>query len=105
MFKKNCWEHKACGRQPGGEKTGELGVCPVANFTRAHGINSGINGGRSCWAIEGTFCGGEVQGSFAQKMGGCMQCDFYNMVRQEEGVEYIASKEIIKRLNCSREKM
>lgn len=104
MVKKNCWEHTLCGRQPGGEKTGELGVCPVTKFTRAHGINSGINGGRSCWAIEGTFCGGEVQGSFAQKMGSCMQCDFYKEVRREEGTGYKTSREIIKILNCDQEK-
>ncbi len=25
-MKKNCWEHKNCGRQPGGAKAKELGV-------------------------------------------------------------------------------
>jgi hypothetical protein len=76
MFKKNCWEHKACGRQPGGDNTEGLGVCPVTTHTKAHGLNDGINGGRACWAIEGTLCGGEVQGTYAQKMGNCMDCDF-----------------------------
>lgn len=101
MFKKNCWEHKTCGRQPGGENTQELGICPVAKHTKAHGINHGINGGRACWAIEGTLCGGEVQGTFAQKMGNCMDCDFYSQVRQEEGTDYKGSREIIKEMNGS----
>ncbi|MGE5174112.1 MAG: two-CW domain-containing protein, partial [Betaproteobacteria bacterium] len=30
MEKLNCWEHKKCGRQPGGHKVAELGVCPSA---------------------------------------------------------------------------
>jgi len=101
MFKKNCWEQKACGRQPGGDKTNELGICPVATHTKAHEINNGINGGRACWAIEGTLCGGEVQGTFAQKMGNCMDCDFYSLVRQEEGSSYKGSREIIKEMNGS----
>jgi len=27
--KLNCWEFKKCGRQPGGPKVAELGVCPA----------------------------------------------------------------------------
>ena len=30
-----------------------------------------------CWQIAGTFCGGEVQGTFAQKFGNCTECDVY----------------------------
>lgn len=99
MNKKNCWEKKKCGRQPGGDNTGELGICPVTKNLAAHGINSGINGGRACWAIEGTLCGGEVQGTYSQKMGGCMKCEFYSQVRQEQGPDYLGSREIIKLLN------
>ena len=60
----NCWEFKKCGRQPGGAKTQELGECPASTNVKADGMNSGKNGGRSCWAIAGTLCGGKVQGSF-----------------------------------------
>lgn len=101
MIKKNCWEHKRCCRQPGGEKKHELGICPVTTHESAHGINNGINGGRACWAIEGSLCGGEVQGTFAQKMGDCMNCDFYSQVRKEEGPDYEGSKVIIKKMNGS----
>jgi hypothetical protein len=99
MDKKNCWEMKKCGRQPGGEKTGELGVCPVTKYLASHGINSGVNGGRACWVIGGTFCGGTVQGTYSQKMGGCMKCEFYSQVRQEEGPDYKGSREIINLLD------
>ncbi|HHL40708.1 MAG TPA: hypothetical protein ENJ37_09400 [Deltaproteobacteria bacterium] len=86
MPRQNCWEFKKCGREPGGAKVAELGVCPAATEKRAQGLNSGANGGRICWAVTGTFCGGEVQGSFAQKEASCMACDFFKRVKAEEGL-------------------
>jgi len=80
----NCWEHKQCGREPGGG-TAQFGICPAAKETLAYGINDGKNGGRICWAIAGTLCGGEVQGSLASKISSCEQCDFYLKVQAEEG--------------------
>lgn len=35
------------------------------------------HGGVRCWAVAGTFCHGEVQGSFAQKIGDCRKCIVY----------------------------
>lgn len=81
----NCWEGKRCGREPGGAKTAELGVCPAATDTSVDGLNDGKNGGRICWAVTGTFCGGEVQGSFAAKELSCMNCEFYKRVKSEQG--------------------
>lgn len=102
MSKINCWEYKGCGRQPGGANVKTLGVCPVATQTEAHGINGGINGGRACWAIEGTLCGGRVQGTYVQKLGNCMECDFYNKVREDEGAGYRGTKDIACKLKASR---
>ncbi len=85
-MRQNCWEFKKCGRQPGGPKVADMGVCPAAVDTSSTGIHGGTNGGRVCWKIAGTFCGGKVQGSFAQKRSTCMSCDFFLKVRQEEGV-------------------
>ena len=82
-MKKNCWEYKQCGRQPGGSKVGELGVCPAF---------------RSCWVVAGTFCGGEKQGSFASKLGSCMSCDFYKAVKSEEGDGFQMSSVLLKKL-------
>lgn len=30
-----------------------------------------------CWQVAGTFCGGQVQGAFAQKYGNCSACEVY----------------------------
>ena len=62
----NCWEFKQCGRQAGGARAAELGVCPAYP-----------NDGRSCARVAGTLCGGQVQGSFAVKLASCMACEFY----------------------------
>ncbi|MCL7486720.1 MAG: hypothetical protein M8357_00915 [Desulfobulbaceae bacterium] len=91
----NCWEVKECGRQPGGHKSRELGVCPATTETKAHGLNGGVNGGRVCWVIDRTICHNQVQGTFTQKLKGCLQCDFYSAVRNEEGSNYLPSKEIL----------
>ncbi len=83
-MKENCWDFKKCGRQPGGGKVKEFGVCPASIETRTDGINNGSYGGRACWAITGTLCGGTIQGSHAQKLGNCLNCDFYQLVQKEE---------------------
>lgn len=95
MSKKNCWEYKKCGREPGGSREAELGTCPASEETATEGINSGNKGGRCCWAIAGTLCGNVVQGTFASKLSNCMKCDFYQKVLQEEGEGYVRSKEIL----------
>ena len=64
----NCWEAKKCGREAGGAKAHELGVCPA--YTQ--------RAGEACWLVAGTLCGGKVQGTYAQKQATCMSCDFYN---------------------------
>jgi hypothetical protein len=98
MTKQNCWEFKKCGRHPGGEKAEELGVCIAATESRTNGVNGGLNGGRACWALAGTLCGGKVQGTFAMKMSNCMQCDFYQRVGVEEGPDHQSSKDIMELL-------
>ena len=49
-----CWERLDCGKEE----------CPSYGRLR-------------CWAIAGTFCHGEVQGAFAQKIGDCRRCVVY----------------------------
>ncbi|MFX0058012.1 MAG: two-CW domain-containing protein [Candidatus Hodarchaeota archaeon] len=84
MARVNCWDYKKCGREVGGSKIEELGVCPASIDSNLTSINSGKNGGRSCWAVAGTLCGGKVQGVFAEKLVNCVTCDFYNKVLNEE---------------------
>jgi len=86
--KLNCWEFKKCGRQPQGFHVHDLGVCPAAVEERLDGIHDGTNAGRSCWVVSGTYCKGEVQGSYAKKMGSCEQCDFYQHVWSDEGARF-----------------
>lgn len=86
--KLNCWEFKKCGRQPGGEKVKDLGVCPASSTIAVNRLNNGTNGGRICWAIAGTLCGGKVQGSYADKQLSCMSCEFFKTVRTEEGNDF-----------------
>ncbi len=66
----------------------ELGVCPAATETSFNGANNGCNAGRFCWKVAGTLCGGQVQGSFAQKISNCMQCDFKKEVEADEGKQF-----------------
>ncbi len=82
--KKNCWEHKNCGRWPGGPRTADLGVCPVTVTADLNGAHGGTNAGRACWIVAGSLCGGKVQGTYAQKLSNCWRCDFMNAVKQEE---------------------
>ena len=95
MASLNCWEFKHCGRQPGGAKVGALGVCPAATNTRVNRVNGGHNGGRACWAVAGTLCGGRVQGTFAAKLPSCVQCEFYRLVEIEEGHRFESATDIL----------
>ncbi|MDR3045556.1 MAG: methyl-accepting chemotaxis protein [Desulfovibrio sp.] len=61
-----CWEFKKCGREKGGAKEREMGICPA---WPDHGF--------SCAGVTGTFCGGKVQETFAKKIGNCAKCDFF----------------------------
>ena len=47
-------------------KAEELNVCPAWP-----------DNGHECARVAGTLCGGQVQGTFAQKLINCMECDFY----------------------------
>jgi len=84
--KLNCWEFVKCGREPGGAKITEHGVCPAATDTSANGINGGRNGGRICWAIAGTLCNEKIQGTLAKEKFSCMNCDFFKLIYKEENI-------------------
>ena len=62
----NCWEFTKCGREKGGKNVDEYGICPAYPDHGTH-----------CARVAGTFCGGQVQGTFAHKLKNCIQCDFY----------------------------
>ena len=52
----------------------------------ADGVNSGLNGGRVCWAISGTFCGAPIRGTVATKLVSCFSCEVFTRVVQDEGL-------------------
>ena len=81
-----------CGREPGGRHAADKGVCPAATAARFHGVNRGVQGGRFCWAVAGTFCGGEVQGTFARKLRTCLDCRFFRLVEREEGRHFVLTE-------------
>jgi hypothetical protein len=87
-MKKNCWEFTKCGRETGGRNAVEKGICPAAVSDRYDGVHAGKNAGRACWAVAGTFCRGESQGTFAQKFRDCRACEFYKVVVEEEGSNF-----------------
>ncbi len=80
----NCWEFKKCGRQPGGARATEMGVCPVTIHQQLEGVHGGSKAGRACWVVAGSLCGGKMQGEYAQKLNNCWRCDFMNLVKKEE---------------------
>ena len=45
-----------------------MGTCRATVDQKWNGKNNGINAGRTCWTVVGTFCGGKVQGTFAEKL-------------------------------------
>jgi hypothetical protein len=97
--KMDCWEFKKCGREPNGAREREFGTCPASVEARLHGVHGGTNAGRSCWVLAGTLCGGQVQGTFAQKYKSCKTCDFYAAVREEEFPHFLLSALLLRRLS------
>ncbi len=52
----NCWEVKGCNSPK----------CPSYKAED-----------QRCWHVAGTLCKGEIQGTFAQKLGNCKKCEVY----------------------------
>ena len=95
-MKQNCWEFKKCGREVGGVKIREMGICPVALEKKLNAIHEGKNGGRACWIVEGSLCGNKVQGEFGKKFTECVHCEFYKEVKHEEGSKFVLSPKLLR---------
>jgi len=76
----NCWEFMKCGRDGSNDQS----ICPAVTESRANAVNRGMNGGRVCWAVDGTYCAGRVQGTYAEKVLVCSECPFRHKVQEEE---------------------
>lgn len=68
-----CWEFMKCG------------IEDVEGALRRKHCPAYPNYGRICWAVAGTFCEGKVSSAYAQKLGDCRKCKFYQAaaVRKE----------------------
>lgn len=62
-----CWEFHRCGVE---QTQGAAGFRCAAY----------PHYGRICWVVAGTFCGKKVSGAIAQKLGDCIECEFYQKV-------------------------
>jgi len=82
--KQNCWDFKQCGREQGGLKANEFGVCPAAIDTANRGLYGGKNRDRVCWVVMGTLCAGMPQSTFAQKRLFCRTCEFFQQIKREQ---------------------
>lgn len=94
-MKRNCWEVMKCGRESQQSDSDFSSACPVLKEDSLNGVHGGRGAGRACWVVKGTLCGGTVQGMFAEKLGRCVMCDFYKMVRSEEKDEFKIPGQII----------
>ncbi len=77
-----------CGREPGGVRVPELGVCRASTDTSADGLNGGKNGGRICWAVAGSYSNLDIPDSTecldAVEKFSCITCAFFGLVEKEE---------------------
>lgn len=92
MRRSNCWEILECGKHPDENNSSTCGVCPATVTNEFDGVNGGQHAGRFCWAIAGTMCGGETQGSLAQKLMDCCRCVFLQQVDMEEGFSFVLTQ-------------
>ena len=84
----NCWDFRKCGREPGGERAQEHGVCPTALFEAADGYLGGRMGGKACAFLIGTFCCNLVPGTEPGRLKDCPACDFFNHLKDRHGREF-----------------
>lgn len=84
-MKVNCWDYMNCGREIGGVRVKNLGHCPAMTYTAFHGTNGGFRSGRYCWYVAGSFHKDPPECSHVSKVGDCLDCDFFNLVKKEEG--------------------
>ncbi len=73
----NCWQIMECGRETGGSQIATHGECRAFKRQMGH----------SCWVVAGTLCGGEVQGTFAQKQHTCVLCQVYQRYGRAMGAD------------------
>lgn len=97
-MKRNCWEFCICEKHENGASGKKNGACPAYMETGLNGIHGGKNGGRACWLIEGTKCGGTIKRILIPKSINCRLCGFKKAVLNEEKQDLAISDDFIKML-------
>ena len=90
----NCWEFMNCGRGPNGTEGENCEICPATRHSSLDGFNEGINSGRTCWLIAGTFCNSKVSGTYAEKIESCRTCEFYQEVNKGSGQTWLSIENV-----------
>jgi len=83
----NCWQFRRCHRGPRSKSP-----CPAAVDASCSGANAGLNAGRICWTVSGTFCHGPDPEVFPEKRDLCADCPFFELVAKEEGEYFQPTK-------------
>ena len=92
--KLNCWHFMGCGKQINKDPSVCLKnacACPASIEQSFDGVHGGKNAGRVCWLVLQTQCYGSVQSTYEQKYETCSGCDFYRLVVDEEGANFLIS--------------
>ena len=84
MTKKNCWEIKKCNFGSQKSKTNTATACLVKSSAEFNNTNGGVNGGRICWAVAGTFSSRPPCGEFVHEQVTCMECEVFKQIEKEE---------------------
>ncbi|MCU0722414.1 MAG: hypothetical protein MUC63_02155 [Planctomycetes bacterium] len=95
MARLNCWEATGCGREPGGAKARETGVCPAAVDLALFGTNGGACAGRACWVVAGTFAPGPASCARARDLPSCLVCGFYRRVVREQRDDFVNTRTLL----------
>ena len=86
-LKNNCWDYLNCNYGPNSENP-----CPVVIDETSDGVNEGKNAGRICWTVPFTLCFNKPMGRFSGKREICLACDFFKLVKDEEGDSFYLFK-------------
>jgi len=85
----NCWEFHGCDVEPISDYVIDFRVCAATWTEEMHGVHGGKNAGRACWAVVGSMCGLHNSDRTCMHAATCEECDFYKLVREEEGDAFI----------------
>jgi hypothetical protein len=94
----NCWDFHKCGRDIENKRVDGSSICPALLETGLNGIHGGKNGGRVCWIIPGTLCGGWTQRKLVPKYVLCRLCNFKKTVFKDERPDSILSDRFLNML-------